>query len=714
MVFEAPIAALAGAFCFALAAVLQHHEAAGATTVGVANPRLLWQLARRPLWLAGIGATGLGAGLHLFALSEAPLTLIQPLGVTGLVFAVPLAAAMHRRRVHLGELAAAVGVLAGLGSLIAALPGGQGTGQVGPRPIAGFLAVSAALTVAAIVGARVAMGRGRSLILAFGAGTAFGATSALARLLLQTDGQLGIVPGPRLLLAGAGIVLLAPLGFLLTQSAYRAGGVALALATVTVVDPLVAAATGILLLHEPFPSTPAQTFAAGAGALLITVGIVVLARSSTCAPGRSEAGSSTAGRTLAATAVMRDDEPAGEDRRLRILIGSDTYHPDVNGAAYFAYRLATGLAARGHDVHVVCPSAHGPVSTGCEDGVTVHRLRSMPTGVHPTFRVSLPPWTRAVDGVLRDAAPDVVHVQGHFPVGRALLRAAHRQRVPVVATNHFMPENLVAFAHIPAMARRIVCDLAWRDFARAFNLADRITTPTPIAAELIRDKGLRHPVRPISCGVDLARFDINDPAGHTAGPFGIPDRPTLLFVGRLDQEKHLDELVSALPLIRRRIDAQVVFVGSGSQHARLSALAARLGVVEHVHFSGFVSDEQLPSAYAAGDVFVMPGVAELQSLATLEAMASGLPVIAADAMALPHLVRPGHNGYLYRPGDIEALARHAEELLSSSAERRRMGLASREIARAHDATNTLKQFEELYASLGAGARSINALIGAAS
>lgn len=118
-----------------------------------------------------------------------------------------------------------------------------------------------------------------------------------------------------------------------------------------------------------------------------------------------------------------------------------------------------------------------------------------------------------------------------------------------------------------------------------------------------------------------------------------------------------------------------------------------------MYFLGFIPDQQLPSVYATADVFVMPGVAELQSLATLEAMASGLPVIAADAMALPHLVHPGINGYLYRPGDIAQLASYAEALLTSSQERGRMGRASREIAQTHDENNTLRQFEALYADL---------------
>src|SRR5690606_39815463 len=115
-------------------------------------------------------------------------------------------------------------------------------------------------------------------------------------------------------------------------------------------------------------------------------------------------------------------------------------------------------------------------------------------------------------------------------------------------------------------------------------------------------------------------------------------------------------------------------------------------------------DELIPEGYAAADVFCMPGVAELQSIATLEAMATGLPVAAADAMALPHLVRPGETGFLHRPGDVQALARHLIELLTSDEKRAEMGRAARRIAMTHDHQASLARFEDIYRSLSAARR----------
>ncbi|GAA4585349.1 hypothetical protein GCM10023194_27760 [Planotetraspora phitsanulokensis] len=385
------------------------------------------------------------------------------------------------------------------------------------------------------------------------------------------------------------------------------------------------------------------------------------------------------------------------DRGRTILIATDTYPPDVNGAAYFSHRLASGLAARGAEVHVVCASADGRPRVEIRDAVVVHRLRSVPLLVHPTMRVSVPAGLgRTLSWLIGKVGPQVIHVQGHFVVGRAAIAAARSAGLPVVATNHFMPDNMFQFAHVPVRFRRGVGDLVWRDFSRVFARADRVTTPTRIAAELLAAKGFTREVEAISCGIDLHRFQ-PQPQKWARQRFALDDRPTILFVGRLDEEKRLDELVWALPHVLNHVDAQIVFVGTGGKKAALERLAARLGVNGRVHFLGFVPDAALPQVYSAADVFAMPGVAELQSIATLEAMASGLPVVAARAMALPHLV--DGNGYLYRPGDVRELARHLAAILTSAELRNSMAQAGLALAATHDHRRSLARFEEIYAEL---------------
>lgn len=375
---------------------------------------------------------------------------------------------------------------------------------------------------------------------------------------------------------------------------------------------------------------------------------------------------------------------------LRIVIGAETFPPDVNGAARFTHRLAVGLAGRGHEVHVACPAPTGRSSVETVDGITVHRYTAYRTPFHPSFRLVWP-WQakNGLDRLLAEVKPDVVHVQSHFLLTRALIWLTERHGIPLVATNHFMPENILGHVGVPGWLRAGVSRLAWWDLTRGFGRANVVTAPTPRAVQLLMDNGLGQQARAISCGIDLDRY-LERPVSPD------PAHRTVLFVGRLDEEKHVHELIRALPLIPAELNVRAEIVGDGSKRESLEQLAGQLGIADRVRFRGFISDEDLLDAYAACDAFCMPGIAELQSLATMEAMAAGKPVVAADAMALPHLARPGRNGWLYPPGNVPTLAARLTQLFSDDAERERMGKESLEIIGTHGVSTTLATFEDVY------------------
>lgn len=393
---------------------------------------------------------------------------------------------------------------------------------------------------------------------------------------------------------------------------------------------------------------------------------------------------------------------------LRILVAADTFAPDVNGAARFADRLSTGLAARGHDVHVVAPSPTGAAGTELRDGVVVHRVASRRLPGLDAMRVSLP-WDASseVRKVFASVRPDVVHTNGHMLLGRAVVQAAQRAEVPVVATNHLMPENIVGYLPLFGPLRSAFAEWMYRDLGRVYAKADAVTAPTPRAVDLIARRAGLTSAFPVSNGIDAeayeqARAAVVARRGTPGGPDTLYE-PTLLFVGRLDQEKRVDELIRAFARLAPDVPGRLEVVGDGACRGTWEALADKLGVAGRVRFRGRVSDDELLAAYATADVFCMPGVSELQSIVTMEAMAAGLPVVAADAMALPHLVRPGTNGELFTPGDIDGLAGYLRTLLTDVALRERYGTAGRELIEAHTMGATLGIFEALYEKVMSGA-----------
>ncbi|RUQ87835.1 glycosyltransferase family 4 protein [Labedella gwakjiensis] len=374
-------------------------------------------------------------------------------------------------------------------------------------------------------------------------------------------------------------------------------------------------------------------------------------------------------------------------------MGADTFPPNVNGAARFVERLAAGLVRRGHTVHIVAPAAsrkHGTFQETHDGAVmTVHRLFSVRWLPHDWLRFALPVVIQHnAAKILDEVRPDVVHSNSHLIVGRGLSIQAAKRGIRVVATNHLMPENMMEFTVVPKWTRGALLRWAWGQTRDILGLAESITTPTRRAADFLEKNTGLTGVIPISCGIDA---DMYTPS------FAPRTENRILFVGRVTGEKHIDVLIRALGRLPQHLDAKLTIVGGGDQKRNLEVLAEQLGLADRVTFAGYVTEEELRASYTRATVFAMPSIAELQSIATMEAMASGLPVVAADAMALPHLVHDGENGFLFAPGDVDELAARLTDVLEAEPERlEALKNESLRLIQAHDINRTLSTFESLY------------------
>lgn len=377
---------------------------------------------------------------------------------------------------------------------------------------------------------------------------------------------------------------------------------------------------------------------------------------------------------------------------MKIMLGADTYPPDVNGAARFTERLGRGLVARGHEVHLVAPSPLGRPYLENRDGVIIHRIKSHRYPLVENFQICFP-WQAkpAIAKVLAEVRPDVCHAQAHFVCGRYLLVCGHAQGLPLVATNHFMPENMTDHVKFLKPIEKQASDWSWRDLAKVFSHADVVTAPTPRAVQLLQEGPAKlQDARAISCGIDAQKY--RQAASNNTGN----DVPVVLSVSRLDQEKRVNELLQAVALLPEDTPCKVEIVGDGVMRQPWEALAQELGIADRVTFHGFVSEEDLVKIYGNCDIFAACGVAELQCLVALEAMSAGKPLLAANAMALPHLCHDGENGFLYQPKDIAQLSRNLAKLIKDPQLRHQMGQASLEIVEGHAIDATLDTFEQLY------------------
>lgn len=382
---------------------------------------------------------------------------------------------------------------------------------------------------------------------------------------------------------------------------------------------------------------------------------------------------------------------------MKILIGTDNYYPNVNGASYFSQRLAQYMQKRGHEVLVIAPGMSFWTKAIRVNEINIFGLSSFPIFIYKGFRWPLALFAKKdIEKAVLEFSPDVIHIQDHFFIGGILARFAKKSGIPTVGTNHFMPENLTHYLHLPKKAEKAVSKTGWSYFRMIYGMLDMVTSPTQTAVELLNRVGLNKKAVAISCGIDLNRFNPNNDGSTIRAKYSIPIVPTLLYVGRLDKEKNVDVLLQAFSSIVNKIDAHFVIAGKGAEKKRLTELAKSLGIINKVTFTGFVEDCDLPNIYRIASCFVIGGIAELQSIVTMEAMASGLPIIAVDAMALPELVTHGKNGYLFKITEKEKLSEYMLRILSDSLLQKKMAQNSLELIQKHAIENSLSAYEKIY------------------
>ena len=383
---------------------------------------------------------------------------------------------------------------------------------------------------------------------------------------------------------------------------------------------------------------------------------------------------------------------------MRVLFVGQSYYRKDNGQAVFMIRLAEGLARAGHEVMVLAPSERLVAQRYCVNGVTVQTVTALNLG----HNLNVTAFSDAVVAqVLDEFRPDIIHIQDHMFLTRTTLPLAKRRHLPIVGTNHFLPANWSNNLYIPRSVQNVVHRAMWHDMLQVFNQLDAATTPTETAVAILRKQDIRIPVKAISCGVDPTEFhpQHNIDRSLMRRRYGLdPDRPVLLYVGRVDREKGLDDLVQAV-YQGERSDYQVAIAGKGMYRDMLIEKVTDLRMNDQVVFPGFVPSSDLPALLNSIDAFMMPSAAELQSIATLEAMSCGLPILAANARALPELVQHEVNGLLFNAHNPANLAATIDRFLAMHARWRWMGEASLERVQPHQIQNTIQRYVEWYESV---------------
>ncbi|MCX6808046.1 MAG: glycosyltransferase [Candidatus Berkelbacteria bacterium] len=383
---------------------------------------------------------------------------------------------------------------------------------------------------------------------------------------------------------------------------------------------------------------------------------------------------------------------------MKIVIGSESFPPNISGVSTAAEILARNLAAAGHQVFVFAPSVS--LSNSIEDdtrGYKVFRLKSIENPFRKGFRVSILPG-QSVREELARINPDIVHLEDPTSICSSLLKYARKKSIPVVVTNHFNLDYLISYLKLLQPFEKQTRQILKHYLARFYNRCDKVICPTETVKTHLLEWGVTTPIVAISNGVDLARFFSFSSLTKIRSKYRLPTKSLVLYLGRIDKDKNMEVLIRSIPIVIKSSNAKFVIAGSGDELENLKKLAAELDVLKRIIWTGRIERDSsnLEQLYQAASVFVIPSKIETQSIVTMEAMAAGLPVVGANGGALPELICDSENGFLFDPESESDLAKKLLIILKNDKLRQQMSKSSLEKIAGHELGLSLEKTLKIY------------------
>jgi 1,2-diacylglycerol 3-alpha-glucosyltransferase len=337
---------------------------------------------------------------------------------------------------------------------------------------------------------------------------------------------------------------------------------------------------------------------------------------------------------------------------LNIALFTDTYYPEINGVATSVLMLKTELEQRGHNVYVFTTKTPGAP----EHEFNVFRVPSLPCVLITERRVGLFYQPRLA-AIIKRLNLDVIHTHTEFSLGIFGRIMAKDLRIPLIHTYHTIYEDYTHYVtHSKLLDER--AKAAVRTFTKVCcNHTEQVIVPTEKVKELLTDYSVKKDIAVVPTGINLRKFDRNnfnrDEIVALREQFGVKETDkVILYLGRISKEKNLQEVIDAMPeYLSDKDNVKFLIVGNGPDKERLSDLVQELGLTQKIIFTGEQPWDIIAKFYQLGDVFVSASNSETQGLTYIEAMASGLPVVAREDRCLDDILFDGVNGYVFTSKD---------------------------------------------------------------
>jgi 1,2-diacylglycerol 3-alpha-glucosyltransferase len=369
---------------------------------------------------------------------------------------------------------------------------------------------------------------------------------------------------------------------------------------------------------------------------------------------------------------------------MEVVFFTDSYPPMRDGVAAVTEGLARTLARLGNTVRVYAPNpVPGPSREETHDRVTVRRVRTVPAPLYPQYRWPLWPYglIRSARGV-KDA--DVVHLHTPGPLGSMAFLTSRRFGRPLVGTFHTnireMQESVPSKFLVPTFFR-----IAWWYNLGTYWRCDVATAPSTAARDALEasaKKPFHHPVEVVPNGIDVELFHPDTRVPDWRARCGLPSAPLVTYLGRLTVDKGVHRFLDAVETAILRTDLVAIIGGQGPEEARVrERLASDPSLASRVRYVGPVVETEKAALLSQSDLFVLPSTSDTSSVALLEAMACGTPVIAPSSGGAAEIVEEGLTGWKVPVTEPGALAAALERILDHNETRRKAGVLAAQFVR---------------------------------
>lgn len=373
---------------------------------------------------------------------------------------------------------------------------------------------------------------------------------------------------------------------------------------------------------------------------------------------------------------------------MRVGLFSNAYHPLISGVVNSLEGIREGLLEAGHPVYLFAPRVRGYH----DEQSDVFRFASLEMSRRVSFPIPIP-YSGKLFKMIRRLELDIIHAHHPFLLGEVAASFAQQKRVPLVYTFHTQLEQ---YSHYIPLNQQVVKGMARSRVTRYLNKCDLVIAPSEGIRGLLDSYGVRARVVTLPNAIDTDRFSATEHLIDWRRRWGFSPRATLsLSVGRLGREKNLPFLLRSFAAMPADPDHALIIVGDGLEAPHLLRLAQELGISDRVRFTGAIPYAEMPSVYAACDLFVICSTTEVKPLVVLEALASGLPVLAVAACGTSDTLHHRQDGWLASPRQ-DAYVEGWRELRGDADFRLRLSLGARQTARAYSFETYLKRLLELY------------------